>query len=492
MTPPPEVGVPPETPPLPDAPLPATITLNAFTGDSAVSGDLAADAADWGTATRPLAQRKTLAPKAVDPGDWQDPAVGWGVVLAENAELSAADKAAGLDAPPPIRRLLAERGRIFASRGAQFAPQGIAPVLRAVPGNDQSLMRYYSDGTDQPLTIGVSEFGTERGRIPKFLLIVGSPAEVPWQVQFSLNRSQHVGRLDLPEAELANYVDALLSQWADMPAEPGTPLIWSTNVDAITASMQRLVGDFLTVRMATDPELAVTRRMDAAATCAALVADLAATRPAVIVTTSHGKTGPLGNADAMRATLGSPVDADHTTLDIDALLAAWQPAGAVWYSQACCSAGSNDGTSYTGLLQSNSTAFKVVDAVGKLGAAVAPLPTRLLGAQKPLRAFIGHVEPTFDWTLIEPTNGQPLTMPLVNSMYPNLFLRQRIGQALDSHYRGVGELYARYAKARREVDAFTPGAGDRATYALLTAIDRQSLVILGDPTVTIPLLPSQR
>lgn len=468
------------TPPLPATALPTTITLNAYTGDGETTGGLIEDASRWGTKTRLLEPAQTLAPRPVDENDWSDPAVGWGVVLPENTDMSAADKAAGIDAPEPIRRLIQHRDN--------------APVLRSVPGNNESLERYYSDGTHQSLAMGNSRFGTARGKMPKYLLIVGSPTAVPWDVQFSLNRRQHVGRLDLPDAELANYVDALISGWAGMAAEPTTPLVWSTNVDAITALMQRLVADFLTTEMLADPghELTVTRRSDAAATCEALITDLAATHPAVVVTSSHGKTGPLANAAAMRATLGSPVDADQSTLDIDALLDAWEPTGAVWYSQACCSAGSNDGTSYTGLLQADSSAFKVVDAVGKLGAAVAPLPTRLLSADKPLRAFVGHVEPTFDWTLRDLLNGQPLTMQLVDAMYQKLFDRQPIGRALESHYLGVGELYARLSDARDDVDALKPGARERATYNKLTAIDRQSLVILGDPTAMIPPLPSQR
>jgi hypothetical protein len=36
------------------------------------------------------------------------------------------------------------------------------------------------------------------------------------------------------------------------------------------------------------------------------------------------------------------------------------------------------------------------------GARISPLPRALLGAEKPLRAFVGHVEPTFDWTLRDP------------------------------------------------------------------------------------------
>ena len=64
----------------------------------------------------------------------------------------------------------------------------------------------------------------------------------------------------------------------------------------------------------------------------------------------------------MRRSLGLPVDTDGTTLNADTLLGTWSLAGAVWYAQACCSAGSNAGTSFEGLLQQDTLAFRVVDA----------------------------------------------------------------------------------------------------------------------------------
>ena len=166
-------------------------------------------------------------------------------------------------------------------------------------------------------------------------------------------------------------------------------------------------------------------------------------------------------------------------------LDAWAPGGGVWYSQACCSAGSNEGTSYAGLLEERSEADRVVRAVGDLGASVAPLPTRLLGAEKPLRAFVGHVEPTFDWTLIAGDTGQFLTAPLVDAVYPNLYRSWPVGLAFDDYYRGVSELYGKLEKARRGIDTLVGGAREAATYYRLTATDRESLVILGDPTVVI-------
>ena len=101
------------------------------------------------------------------------------------------------------------------------------------------------------------------------------------------------------------------------------------------------------------------------------------------------------------------------------------------------------------------------------------------------------MEPTFDWTLFIPDTGQHVVTTLVRGIYPGLFQRQPLGLALAEYYAGVGSLYGKLSDARNDVDAAVPGARDRATYYKLTALDRESLVILGDPTVMVPPLPSQ-
>jgi hypothetical protein len=80
---------------------------------------------------------------------------------------------------------------------------------------------------------------------------------------------------------------------------------------------------------------------------------------------------------------------------------------------------------------------------------------------------------------------------LTEAWYPTLYRRKPLGLALDEHYRGVGELYSKLKNALDDVALMKDGARDRATYYRLTATDRQSLVILGDPTVMVPPLPSQ-
>jgi hypothetical protein len=463
--------------------LPETLALNAFTGEGAVAGAVADQAERWGSLGTPFQKLAPMAPAApVDLADWRHPCVGWGIVLPERDERPASEKGRAVDAPIPIQRLLEDR------------PD--APVLRYRRSDlgVSRLIRYFPDGSCQEPEIGLSKFGVERGRLPLYLLIVGSPAEIPWRLQYSLNRRHRVGRLDLPEAGLHNYVEALLSDWADVSSDPARPLLWSVNNDSITNKMETTIVSQVEQALRSDPdrELTVNWVRGESATCPGLTDALQRAKPSVIVTSSHGKTGPLNDASAMRATLGLPVDINQQTLDIDTLLGSWDPSGAIWLDQACCSAGSDSETSYARLLQAGSPALEVLNAVAQLGAATAPLPSRLLGVAQPLRAFVGHVEPTFDWTLLAQHTGQYLTGPLVDAVYPNLFLRWPLGMALDGYYRGVGDLYSKLNDARQQIDNGVAGARVEATYYRLTATDRESMVILGDPTTVIPLLPSQR
>ena len=133
---------------------------------------------------------------------------------------------------------------------------------------------------------------------------------------------------------------------------------------------------------------------------------------------------------------------------------------------------------------------RLLEGIAALGAHVAPLPEALLGAPKPLRAFIGHVEPTFDWTIRHKETGQPLTTSIRQALYNRLFQPDPVGYALREPYSHVGELYAERDAAYR---AFDNGEDTEAIAmaAQLGARDRQSMVILGDPTVALPPLPSR-
>jgi len=114
----------------------------------------------------------------------------------------------------------------------------------------------------------------------------------------------------------------------------------------------------------------------------------------------------------------------------------------------------------------------------------------LLGAKNPLRAFVGHVEPTFDWTLTTADMSQALTTSIVSALYKNLFEDNPVpvGSAFAEYYKQVGTLFNQQSNALAALGRFEPGAEQKALRCRLGALDRRSLVIHGDPAVAFPAL----
>ncbi|WP_109471287.1 hypothetical protein [Ornithinimicrobium cavernae] len=452
------------------------VRANAFTEDGPATGSFAPTLGRWTVGALDLGVPH-LVPSAADPADWKDPRVGWGVILPEPEGLDPAALATADDAPEPIRELVSHRG---------------GKVLRYRPGTSSSqwVLRDYAGGGD--LFTAASPQGTGPKELPLYLLIAASPAQVPWQVQYALNPVRYVGRLDLTGEGLSNYVTALLGGWADSTARYAAPLVWSVDHGGgdITSLMRELVGAGLHRAFAADSDMPAARFIDGsveAATGASLTAALVAQQPLVIVTTSHGRTGPLTDPAAMARDLGLLVDSEQRVVDPSTLTAAWSPQGAVWLAQACCSAGADQPSAYEGLFAATGAVGRVLTEVARLGAQTAPTPRALLGAATPLRAFIGQVEPTFNWTMSFPPNRQDLTASLRRMVYEGVCGGQPVGMALSAYYDAIGSLLVSHGRALTQFNAGSDQALDLATYSKATAYDRASTVLLGDPTVAIPL-----
>lgn len=463
---------------------PAILQINGWSPDCGNRGRLEAEPA---LAVRDVGKvdgRRGIVmapPVRADDRDWRHPEVGWGLVLHDDETVPDAVKARGEDAPEPLRRLLAARPG--------------SPVLRwsALLGT-RALRRYYADGTaTEDLEIGAPTFGTAAHRLPRYLLVYGSPAAIPWAVQFALNMAFCVGRLDLGESEgLAHYIDALIGGWAGIDSNPRSPLVWGVDhgKDDITWLMARAIANRLARSYQNDADLSAHLHLkDEAASGQNLLTALVERKPALVVTTSHGATGPISDAPLLIAQLGLLVDVNHTPVPL-AAFSEWQPSGAIWYAQACCSAGSDAYSRYTDLVGADSGVGQILEGVSKAaGARIAPLPRLLLGSRAPLRAFVGHVEPTFDWTLRQPDTGEVLTAAVTEALYNDLYqpgLPMPIGLALHRVFKEAGAYFAYWADAHTAVNENLPGAFESALYNQLVAMDRQSLVILGDPTVALP------
>ena len=471
-------------------PLPA-LRINAWTGSETAPEQLSAERMAWALhrhSPGKIGDGLDRVYEEIDDRDWTNPRVGWGLVLPENETLPAARRATADDAPEPIQRLLAARPG--------------APVLRWRASGDGvgELMRYTSDGNVRQPEL-ITEPGIAPWQLPRFLLIFAPPTSIPWTFQYAANLQHCVGRLWLEGEVLENYVNALIGDWAGAACDPHAPLLWSVDHGEpdISWLMDRVISRRLWDKWRNDKDgdfARATRLADGDATGEKLVAELARTTPGLVVTISHGMTGPLNNAPAMAAQLGVPVDVLHKALDLAALCEHWQPDGAIWYAHACCSAGSDTVSAYDGLFDPASDVGRTLTGIAAgCGARIAPLPQLLLGAKRPLRAFIGHVERTFDWTLRSPETGQRLTHGLVDALSEDLFVARKrppIGSAMASVFGGVGTLLSQWATASAAGTKAPPRALAKALYYQIAALDRQHTVILGDSTVALPALRAVR
>lgn len=463
-----------------DERFPETLQINAWCGESG-TGKIGSDAARWGIKRDGEPPKRYLpAEEPPDFRDWQDPRVGWGIVLPENEALEPKQRSTVVDAPEPIRALVAHRND--------------APVFRyRADSLNLTLRRYAPDGVARDISFSGGERGIGVKALPWYLLIAASPKKIPWALQYTLHQACFVGRLDLEGTALENYVNAALTDWRDATCRPDRPLVWSVNHGHpdITWLMHGAIAKPVHAKLAGDTAIGDEAKFVTgdSATVAVLKEHLKERTPALIVTTSHGMTGPLDDAALMSQQLGYLVDAQRRLAGPDELLSAWQPDGAIWYAHACCSAGSDSYTSYEGLVEPGSNVERILQGVAALGAHVAPLPTALLGAAKPLRAFVGHVEPTFDWTL-RATTGQVLTSTLCNALYDRMHRKRPDAVALAFHqvHRHAGELLVQHDDLRRQVARAVDGASVAATRTRLAALDRQSMVILGDPVAALPAL----
>jgi hypothetical protein len=327
-----------------------------------------------------------------------------------------------------------------------------------------------------------------------------SPSEIPWEYQFILQASRAVGRLDLTGAPLKRYVTALIEDWSGAESTSNAPVVWATNHNAtdITRLMRDTIAEPLYKAFKGDNQIGNRATFidgsNDEATGAELIRVLNRAKPALVVTASHGRTGPLSNIKKMREQLGILVDQNGQSLNVAELIQNWQPDGAIWYSHACCSAGSKAPSIYDGLLSADSDIDNLLKGVAQLGSAIAPMPQLLMGAAKPLRAFVGHVEPTFNWTLRHPTaTQQDQTTPIRQSLYDNLFSGDPVGLAMRPLYSRMTDLFAQYDAARTKFNGGVnqidgQDVNSVLVYTQLAFRDIQSTVILGDPAISLPAL----
>ncbi len=467
------------------------ITINALTDLHlpAPSSEIGTAARKWMLGKMPPAGDAALmhlgppAPANLD--EWMHPRVGWGVVIPAKEGFSHEDRVAGRDiaGDEVLQALLKYRKGL----------QGSVPIFHygsdPIPGRSRRFLRNYAAGMDVELTAGI---GLEGGQLPFYLLVYASPREIPWDMQAILQVQHAVGRIDPAMVGKDHYFKRVIEGWSGSTAKADSSVVWTVAHDEMTRLMRTAFALPLYEQYRKDPVTGSSAILldgggadPKEGTVEKLIAVLENRNPAMIVTSSHGKTGPLDDLALMTATLGLPVDQFFQMLNPDRLMASWRPDGAVWIAQACCSAGSEMPSQYEMLFEAASDVGRVLRGVAAGGALIAPLPERLLGHASPARGFFGHVEPTFNLTLQSPMTGQLLTDNLVDAFYHRLYQPSPLGRVLNHYHSGAAVLQAEWLRLIQLFDA-GQNVDDELLYTRTTAIDINSFVFLGDPTAILP------
>ncbi len=427
-----------------------------------------------------------------DPDDLADS--GWAVVFpfarkgSEAARRQAAIRAA-------LEPLLARRRAQATRVSERYYRECIgADAYRPGESKQQFLAR-----------MGAGSGAVDPDRFPYYLLLVASPEEIPYQVQYQLDVQYAVGRLHFDTTEeYALYAESVIQAEADAEAgaEPGAKprtaaFFGVANPDdrATLASAQHLVEPLarFVERDQAQRGWQVRRFVAEHATKARLGALLTDEVPALLFTASHG-IGFSSNDPLQREHQGAllcqdwqgpragAVSPDHYFAGED-ITAGADLRGLIGFHFACFGAGTPKHDEFV---------RRALDQVEPVGLAPQPflarLPQRMLGRPRGALACVGHVDRAWSSSFLEadPRHGSAPQLAVFESMLKRVMEGHRIGHAMDFFDLRYAEL-ASDLTSRIEGIQLYDEACDEADLARMWihASDARNYTVIGDPAVRL-------
>ncbi|MCB0192028.1 MAG: hypothetical protein KDJ65_08800 [Anaerolineae bacterium] len=411
------------------------------------------------------------------PGDLAE--AGWGIIFPENSD-------------PAIQEALSE---LIAWRRDQAQAEE-EEYFKIFAGDDGYRQGDTKDSFLSRHGIGPGMVDPERG-VPYYLLLVGSPGEIPFDFQYQLDVQFAVGRIYFNTLqEYANYARSVVTAERDGVALPRrVSLFGVANEDdrATALSSQHLVTPLVTTLQKESDKLAkkgtgwkIDPYMAEAATKSQL-SDLlnGGQAPALLFTASHGMGFPLGHIEQMPgqgALLCSdwPGPIDHRgPINRDWYFAAEDLSseanllGMIGFTFACYGAGTPQRDEFA--------------KPGKTPNEIAPypflaaLPTKMLGLSKGgALAIVGHVERAWGYSIS--WSGVTESITSFEVALRQLMKRFPIGYAIEAFDLRYAELATELTMLidRREKDKY------KLTGTWTAHNDARSYVVLGDPAVRLP------
>lgn len=413
---------------------------------------------------------QVFAPKhGVDPADLAQ--TGWGVVFAQGTDPRVISALT-----PLLERRHAQAAAVAETRYREFSG---SHGYRAGESKQDFLRRHRSG--PGPVDPDV---------VPYYLLLVGGPDEIPFEVQYQLDVQHAVGRIHFDDvAGYARYAANVVA--AETTAARTTPARLSffaprNDGDRATAvSCDHLVSPL--AGQLTDESWLIRSYVGVDASKDGLLALLSGTeRPDVLFTATHGVGFPAGHDD-QRGTQGALVCQDWPGPGRGTITPAhWFAApdvpdadltGMIAVLFACFGAGTPRYDEFT----RNSDGRKELAPEPFVGA----LPQALLGRDGGAVAVVGHVDRALGYSFVWPGVGRQ------TEVYRSTLAELAAGQPIGSALEYVGDRYAELATDLNQAvaDAAEGWRTDEKMLAGLFAAcaDARGFVLLGDPAVRLPV-----
>lgn len=337
-------------------------------------------------------------------------------------------------------------------------------------------------------------------RMPYYLLLVGSPAEIPFSFQYDLDVRYAVGRLDLETLQdYSAYAESVVAAekarvGSSSPAAPRSLAIFCPNNpdDASLRLRKELAGGLLS-RLSAAPQAdwSLQSLLDDDATREGFCGLLEGGRsPDVLFTACHGLAFPSGHElqrDKQGALLcrtrkgAAPLETSVSASEISCRA---RVHGLIGFHFACYSAGVPD---------FEPDELKPSESVGRAkGPFTARLPQRLLAHPNGgALAVIGHVSRA--WTYSFCGFGKAPQLNTFEDVIRRILSGQRVGYALELFNLSYAEKAAELMTLR-ELEDIAPSSGRRDAQLAISyciAKDARNYVVLGDPAVRLepPVAP---
>ncbi|MDQ0000105.1 MULTISPECIES: C25 family cysteine peptidase [Pseudarthrobacter] len=345
---------------------------------------------------------------------------------------------------------------------------------------------------------GVNPGAIDPSRVGYYVLIVGSPARIPFEFQYLLDIEYAVGRVafDTPE-EYRQYANSVVDSETSAPAREKVVAYWGTLHPwdrATKLSADHLLGPLVPDGagqrgLAERHGFRSTALIGEQATKAGLLEliagnSVAARRPSLLVTASHGLGGLAADDPEQRRRHGAlvtqdwnrgPVGIDVTVAGTD--ISGAQVHGMVAFLFACYSAGTPMIDDFPVRGQ---PARQIADEPF-----VAYLPQRLLAHPNGgALAVIGHVERAWGYSIVSAGGSQ--------QRFEDTFAQIMCGVPVGHSMRMFNDAYAVLSanltrQLNRVAQDMPAGAGGRRRLLELWMewTDVQNYVVLGDPAVRL-------